>query len=166
MSVFEAQLIGQTLCTFGSFARADDLELLGRFALFDSPLAVRTHALDALRKVACREPDAPATDAFFVAHADEFVELCRSCLQFRRSSETAGTLLWSTVGVLLGRFGKESSVVVDLAQKHPKLRRDIALEINRAAEHLTRIGQAKRLEAQTEMRRQLADSVGDLSLTT
>ncbi len=164
MSVFEAQLLGQVLCTFGSFANSEDLELLGRFALADSAFAVRTHALEALRRVACREPDASATDAFFDAHKGRFVDLCNSCLQLRRSSEPAGTLLWSAVGVLLGRFGSEAMIVADLAQAHAKLRRDISLEIDRAAEYLERIGQAKRLEAQTAVRHRLADSVGRSAL--
>lgn len=138
--IFKSQLTGQVLSSFGSFATAEDLDLLWRFGSGDYPFAVLTNALGSLCRVVSRHPDKPLTSAFYGRHAAALADKCRIFIGSRRAWEYAGSLLWSTVAVLVARLGEEALQLIELAEAYPKLHPDLAREINKAADALHRQG--------------------------
>lgn len=148
--LFTNQLVGQVLATFGSHAQAGDLDLLGHFGLGDYEFPVRSNALEAARRVACRHVGDESTEIFFRTWAERIGTRCIELANNRRAGEYVGSLLWSTVALLVCRLGEESrllnwlkAVVLESAVSGEDLRR----EVDEAESYLRQIRQTVWVES-------------------
>jgi len=144
---FSRNLVGQMAATFGSYAKAKDLSLLGDLGLGDYSFEVRMNALDAAHRVASRYVSEGATESFYQKRAREIVTRSIELIGNRHLGEVGG-LIWPTLKLLLARLGEESLLIREIVGRFPQIREDVRREVDRAKEYLERIEKVDWLEAQ------------------